>query len=132
MYHEHCTKSTRILTLSLHTSPSLLVRHNTRHSGNVCLYKQLLESHWPTDHTYSFNGHFKLGLAGSPVNFCSPLVPLTCAYSQDRPKLSIPSLTSSHQLFLRHLFHLIPSVCIVICCLTQSASSLHLTCLNHQ
>ena len=54
-----------------------------------------------------------------------------CASSQDRPKLSISFLTPSHQTYLRHPLCLIPSAAIVRQCMTQSASSSHITCPSH-
>ena len=80
--------------------------------------------------TLQFNGHFpdESGLAGCPLILLHLF--LKCASFWDRPKLSMSSLTQSHQVFFGHPVCLINSTSIIQY-LTQSLSSLCSTCPNH-
>ena len=87
-----------------------------------------------TQHTHShFNGHFSRWMRVSrlPPNFSIYHLFLNCASFLDRPKLSMLSLTQSHQVFFGRHLCLIPSTSHVIQCLTQSLSSVRSTCPNH-
>jgi len=67
------------------------------------------------------------GLVGCPVNSFLHLF-VNCATFWDRPKLSMSSLTQSHQVFFGHPLCLIPSAFHSIEHLTQSLLSLCSTC----
>jgi len=69
------------------------------------------------------------GLACWPLKSPSPFIPKPCIL-RDRSKLSMSSLTQSHQVFYGRHLCLIPSTFNVMH-FTQSLSSLCLTCPNH-
>ena len=70
------------------------------------------------------------GLAAFPLILLLHLF-LDCTSFWDRPKLSMPFLIQSHQVFFGHPLCPIPSTSHVIQRLTQSLSSFRSTCPNH-
>jgi len=92
------------------------------------VYLSVSDTHTHSILTAIFPG--EPGLAGCPLNLFCHLF-LNCTSFWDRRKISISSLTQSHQLLCGCPFCPFPSASDVIQRLTQSLSSLCSTCPNH-
>jgi len=132
-----------VITLNQDTgsrSPVVSVQYMPGTSGNSIRYSHCCGGYFfcpecesvTVMHTHHFSNHFAgtPALAGCPLGFNSPSF-FSRASSWDGKTLFIPSLTQSHQVFLRRPLHLVPSVSISIHCVIQSPSSLHSICSNH-